>query len=265
MGKVIALVNQKGGVAKTTSSLNLGVALARKGKKVLLIDADPQGSLTVSLGWQDTDNIPVTVTTIMNAVVNDEAIIKGYGILHHAEGVDLVPANIDLAEFEPLLFNCINREYVLRTYIDTIREDYDYIIIDAMPSLGMVTINVLAASDSVIIPMNASFLSYKGFEQLVKTIIKVRKKINKSLCIEGVLLTMTDLRTSYEKALSGQLQELAEDMGIPFFSTDIPKTVRFGEASFNGRSIFSAGAKTKRAADAYDNLAAEVIEHGREI
>ncbi len=261
MGKVIAMVNQKGGVAKTTSALNLGIGLARKGKKVLLIDADSQGSLTAALGWQDTDNIPVTITTVMTATINDEEVAPDYGILRHAEGVSLLPSNIELAELEPALFNVINREYVLKTYIDSIRDLYDYIIIDAMPSLGMITINVLAACDTVIIPMNAAYLSYKGFEQLIKTIVKVRKKINKNIRIEGILLTMTSLHTSYERSLSEQMRELADRLGVPFFKTNIPKSVRLGEASIKGKSIYALGALAEKAAGAYEELTEEVLSH----
>ena len=160
--KVIAITNQKGGVGKTTTTVNLGVGLANSGKSVLLIDADPQGSLTVSLGIKNPDELDVSLATVMGAVIEDETLPEDAGIIHHEEGVDLLPSNIELSGMETGLFNIMSREYVLRNYIDTVRKNYDYILIDCMPSLGMMTINALVASDSVIIPSQPSFLSIKG-------------------------------------------------------------------------------------------------------
>ena len=167
MGKVISVANQKGGVAKSTTTLNLGVGLARQGKKVLLIDADPQGSLTASLGYVEPDDIGTTLATIMMNIINDEEIAEEEGILHHEEQVDLLPANIELSALEVTMSNVMSRELIMKEYIDTMRSRYDYILIDCMPSLGMMTINALVASDMVLIPVQAAYLPVKGLQQLI--------------------------------------------------------------------------------------------------
>ena len=199
MCRVISVANQKGGVAKSTTTLNLGVGLARQGKKVLLIDADPQGSLTASLGYVEPDDIGTTLATIMMNIINDEEIAEEEGILHHEEQVDLLPANIELSALEVTMSNVMSRELIMKEYIDTMRSRYDYILIDCMPSLGMMTINALVASDTVLIPVQAAYLPVKGLQQLIRTISMVKKRLNRKLTIQGILLTMVDFRTNYAK------------------------------------------------------------------
>ena len=186
MCKIIAIANQKGGVGKTTTTSNLGIGLAKQGKKVLLIDADAQGSLTASLGFTEPDSLEVTLATIMGNLINDGEVEPGEGILHHEEGIDLMPGNIELSGLEVSLVNVMSRETVLRSYIEIVRENYDYILIDCMPSLGMITINAFASADSILIPVQAAYLPVKGLQQLIKTVGKVKRQINPKLEIEGI-------------------------------------------------------------------------------
>ena len=183
MCRVIAVSNQKGGVGKTVSCVNLGIGLAQEGKKVLLIDADPQGSLTISLGYEEPDEMEYSLATLMLNVVNDEKLNMEKTILHHGEGVDLIPANIELSAIEVSLVNAMSRELILRSLVDKLREFYDFILIDCMPSLGMMTINALACADSVLIPVQAVYLPVKGLQQLIKTIGRVKKQLNPKLQI----------------------------------------------------------------------------------
>ena len=207
MCRVIVIGNQKGGVGKTTTTSNLGIGLAKQGKRVLLIDADAQGSLTASLGFQEPDKLDVSLATVMANIINEEDMEPDYGILKHDEGVDLVPGNIELSGLEVSLVNVMSRELVLRTYIEQQRDRYDYILIDCMPSLGMITINAFASADSILIPVQAAYLPVKGLEQLIKTIGKVKRQINPKLEIEGILLTMVDNRTNYAKDISSLVVE----------------------------------------------------------
>ena len=254
----IAIVNQKGGTGKTTTCENLGVGLAAEGKKVLLVDADPQGSLTISMGWQQPDELPATLSTLMAKAMNDQCIPPGEGVLHHAEGVDLIPANIELAGLEVALVNTMSREKMLKQVLDSAKQDYDYILLDCTPSLGMLTINALAAADTALIPVQAQYLSAKGLEQLLQTICKVhRQKINPKLKIEGILLTMTDSRTNYGQQIDNLIRG-AYGSKIKVFDQTIPRSVRAAEISAVGKSIFQHDPKGK-VAEAYKSLTGEVM------
>ena len=255
--KVIAVTNQKGGVGKTTTAVNLGAALARQGKNVLLIDADPQGSLTVSLGVKNPDSLDVSLPTLMQDVIEDRTFLPDEGILHHAEGMDLMPSNIELSGLETALFNVMSRESVLKRYVNRIKRSYDYVLIDCMPSLGMMTINALTAADSVIIPTQPSFLSAKGMDLLFRSIAKVRRSINPDLKIEGVLMTMVDGRTNNARDVTASLRATVGQK-IRIFDTEIPHSVRAAECSQLGQSIFAHDPDGK-VAEAYERLAEEVM------
>ncbi|MCL1995094.1 MAG: AAA family ATPase [Defluviitaleaceae bacterium] len=257
MAKVIALCNQKGGVTKSTSSINLGVGLALQGKKVLIADCDPQSDCTTALGWPDNDSLSVTLATLMEKVINDEPINPQEGILHHAEGVDLVPANMELSGMEVALVGAMSREFTLKSYIDTVKGAYDFVLIDCMPSLGMLTINALAAADSLIIPVQAQYLPAKGMTQLLKIVNKVRKQINPSLEISGILMTLVDARTNLAKATEETLrQQYGSHLRI--YDPKIPISVKAAEASAAGMSIFAYDGSGK-VAEAYMELARTVI------
>ena len=260
MCKVIAVTNQKGGVGKTTTTVNLGIGLAKLGKKVLLIDSDPQGSLTISLGYREPDELDITLADLVTEVVEEKEISFSEAILHHMEGIDFIPANIELSALEVNLVNVISREYMLKCLIDKVRDKYDVIIIDCMPSLGMLTINALVAADSVLIPVQAGFLSVKGLEQLIKTIGRIQKRINKGLAIEGILLTMVDSRTNYARDVAQLVYDTYSGI-VPVFETTIPMSVRAAEISAEGSSIYEYDPKGK-AAVAYKALTEEVACRG---
>lgn len=262
MTNIIAIANQKGGVGKTTTCANLGIGLAQDGKRVLLIDADPQGSLSISLGYTQPDELGVTLSDIMEGIIEEQPLTPGEGILHHEENIDLLPANISLSGLEVSLVNAMNREKILKQYVDSVKRSYDYVLIDCMPSLGMLTINALAAADSVMIPVQAQYLPAKGLEQLLRTVRKVKKQINPRLKIDGILLTMVDHRTNYAKEICALIRETYADQ-IKVFATDIPLSVRAAEISAEGKSIYAYDPKGK-AAEAYRELTKEVLRIGQQ-
>lgn len=261
MSKIIAIANQKGGVGKTTTTANLGIGLAKKGKKVLVIDADAQGSLTASLGYSNPDELEVSLSTIMTKIIQEQDFELTEGILRHEENIDLMPGNIELSTMEASLVNCMSRETILKQYVDVVKEGYDYILIDCMPSLGMLTINALAATDTVLIPVQTQYLSLKGLEQLIMSIFRVKKYINPKLDFEGILLTMVDMRTNYSKEI---MDIVYSNYGkrIKVFQNYIPMSVRAAEISAEGKSIYLHDPKGKVAV-AYGGLTEEVMGYGR--
>lgn len=258
--KVIALTNQKGGVGKTTTAVNLGVSLTQQGKKVLLVDADAQANLTMSLGYPRPDDLPISLATIMQDIIVDNPIDVQKGILHHGEGVDLIPSNIELSGLEVRLINAISRERVLKTCINEVKKNYDYVLIDCMPSLGMLTINALAAANSVIIPTQPHYLSAKGLELLLRSVSKVKRQINPHLRIDGILMTMVMPRTNISKEVTA-LVKSAYGQNIKVFDAQIPHSIRAVEATAEGKSIFAYD-KSGKVAAAYEQFGKEVADIG---
>ncbi len=255
--QIIAVSNQKGGVGKSVTCANLGVGLAKSGKKVLLIDADPQASMSISLGYRQPDTLPITLSDMMEKVLTDQPITPGEGILHHPEGVDLMPSCIDLSGMEVSLVNAMSRETILKQYLDTVKNQYTHILIDCQPSLGMLTVNALAAANRLLIPVQSEYLPVRGLEALLQTIGKVRRQLNPKLQIDGILLTMVDNRTNFAKEIAALLRENYSGK-IKVFQTEIPHSVRAKEMSAEGKSIFAHDPNGK-VAEAYGNLTKEVL------
>ena len=246
MCKVIAIVNQKGGVAKTTTTVNLGIGLVNEGKRVLLIDSDSQGSLSSCLGVAEPDELDVTLPTIMSKIMNDE-------------GISFLPCNIELSGLEVSMVSMMRREFILSEYVEKVRDLYDFILIDCNSSLGMMTMNALTTADSIIIPIQAAYLSVKGLQQLITTISKTKKYLNPDLGIEGILFTMMDSRTNYAREIK-QLVENSYGKNVRVFDSVIPFSVRASETSAEGVSIFKHDPKGK-VATAYKNLVKEVLNY----
>ena len=259
--QVIAISNQKGGVGKTTTTLSLGVALSKMGKKVLLLDADPQGDLTICMGYYDQDNMK-TIANLLDASINDKTLNIKDVILHHKENIDLIPSNLDLSAMEIPLMSAMNREFVFKNILNEIKNNYDYILIDCMPSLGMITINALATADKVIIPVQTQYLAAKSMGQLMQTIAKIKRQINPNINIDGILLTLVDERTNLSKDTQSKLRE-SYGKYIKIYDSKIPVAVKVAESTSSGKSIFSYD-KNNRVAEAYYQFAKEVDNNGKE-
>ena len=261
MSRVIAIGIQKGGTGKTQSTVNLGADLVRKGKKVLLIDADPQSSLTVSLGWQRPDLLEEELCGAMEMIINKEEIPQGYGILHHEEGMDLMPCNLKLAAMDLKLFSVMRREYILKRYVDMVKDKYDYVLIDCPPSMGLLSLNIYTACDSVIIPVETSYLALSGLELLMSTLSQIKEELNPGLEIDGILVIKYNARTNNAQVVYEALVEAYKDK-LPFFSVEIPEGVKAKEAPIKGISIFEYSPRCK-VAKAYEVVTEEVLGYGK--
>ena len=259
--KVISIANQKGGVGKTTTTFNLGVALKNQGKRVLVVDADPQGDLTTYMGYNESE-LKTTLAQLMESVIYDSQLDTKQAILNNAEGIDLIPSDLDLSATEAMLVNAMSREVTLRTILNNVKKDYDYVLIDCMPSLGMLTINALSCSDKVVIPVQDHFLAAKGMGHLLKTVSKVKRTINPNLEVGGILLTLVNKRTNLSKET---IQDLKETYGraIKLYDTQIPLAVKTAESTSRGKSIFKYD-KNSKVATAYEDFAKEVLEDDRQ-
>ena len=260
MCRVIAISNQKGGVGKTEVASNLGVGLVMNGKKVLVIDADPQGNLTSSLGIDNVDELENTLASFIEREIGEKPIDPSEYILHNEEGVDIMPCNIKLAGMDYMIMNALSREHLIESFVSRVRDEYDYILIDCSPSLNLVTINVLTAVDSVIIPVEASYLSMTGLQQLLSSIGSTKRKLNRKLQIEGIVINKVNTRTTHERGIIDALRN-AYGAQIKIFDAMIPESVRAKECTAHGVSIYKYDPKGK-VAKAFEDLTKEVLAYG---
>jgi len=257
MGKTIFIGSRKGGVGKTMTAASLGVGLARAGKKTLIIDTDSQNSLTVSLGITEPERLEITLAEVMMNIINEKEFNPTDGLIYHLEGVDILPSSSNLSGIELALAPLIGRETILRQYVEKVKQLYDYILIDTAPAIDLITINALACSDSVIIPVAPRYLDAKGLELLLRSIAQIRKQINPNLSVEGILLTMVDRRPNFTKDII-KLIEKTYGTNIHIFSEYIPNSVRATETTARGVSIFTHDPNGK-VASAYSALVKEVL------
>lgn len=260
MGEVIAIANQKGGVGKTMTSVSLSACLAKNDKKVLLIDLDPQGHSTKAFGYRNMNDYPLSMKDVIISIIEDIDIDKDKLILHSGEGVDIVPSNISLAGINSILERAMCRETVVKRFINTVKKDYDYIIIDTNPSLDNLPINALTASDKVIITVQAEPYAVEGMADLLRSINMVKRNLNGDLKIEGILITMTDERTNLSKKI---IQDIHKNFGqhIKIFNSTIPRCVKASESTGVGESIFVYDPKGS-ATKAYEKFTKEVFLNG---
>lgn len=261
--KVIAITNQKGGVGKTTTTFNLGVALAKQGKKVLIVDVDPQSNLTTYAGWYNEEDLRYTLSDLMEQSMNDEEIKTKESILRHKENIDLIPSSLNLSALENALAYAMSREYTLRNCLSVVKNDYDYILLDCQPSLGMLTINALASADSVLIPVQSEYFALRGMTDLFKIINKVRRQINPTLKIDGAFLTLVDKRTNLSREIAKQINDNYGSI-LKLYDTKIPRAVKTAESTSSGGSIFSYD-KSGVVAEAYSSLSKEVLDDGKRL
>lgn len=255
--KTIAIANQKGGVGKTTTAFSLGVSLANNNKKVLIVDADPQANLTTYMGYYDENELPVTLSILLERYIEDKEINSEEAILHHQEKVDLIPSDLSLAMTESNLQNAMSREYAMKNCLSSLKDKYDYIIIDCMPSLSMITTNALACSDQVIIPVQSQYLSARGMGNLLNIVSRVRRQLNKELKVGGILMTLVDNRTKLPFTIRKEL-EINFGNIVKLYDTQIPFAVKTAESSSKGKSIFAYD-KNSKVAEAYSQFAKEVL------
>ncbi|MGB9334485.1 MAG: ParA family protein [Candidatus Acidiferrales bacterium] len=253
MGRVIAIANQKGGVGKTTTTVNLGASLAATERRALVIDCDSQGNMTTALGFQKDPSR----RTLYNLLILNESIDKVL-LKTQVEGLDLIPSDKNLVGAAVELVNMENREYQLKAIVDQLKQNYDYVLLDCPPALDLLTLNALAAADSVLVPIQTEYLALEGVSELLDTLMRLRRTINPSLAIEGILLTMYDDRTTLSKQVAADLRSF---FGAQVFETVIPRNVRLAEAPSHGKPVMFYDIHSK-GAESYLQLAKEVVAYG---